>query len=166
MNATQFSMAMEIAQDKNFTYIDGNGKWTVDCSAFDGCGLPEFDGPIYVTLEQVAAFVKYQAMQMNGEWNAIELQNIAVIGRKHFIIIGRGGPKSTTVEDEIGWWNTQAGNHPLANYIPATTLRGVKRDGHWYAEVSLGDLRITGVGENFQMAIANCHANVTKHVFK
>ena len=59
----------------------------VDTSIFDGFGLPGFC-PVYVTLRQVAALMRWQALQFNGEWNAEALDEVIKVGRTRFLILG------------------------------------------------------------------------------
>jgi hypothetical protein len=58
----------------------------VDTSIFDGFGLRDFQ-PVYVTLRQVAALMRWQALQFNGEWNAEALNDVVKVGRTRFLIL-------------------------------------------------------------------------------
>jgi hypothetical protein len=62
-------------------------KEPTDISIFAGFGLRDFE-PVNVTLDSVAALISWQALQFNGEWDAEALNEIAIAGRKKFIIIG------------------------------------------------------------------------------
>lgn len=46
-----------------------------------GCGLSDFK-PVHVTLRTAAAHVRYQCMQMNGEWNEEAVNDCRDIFRK------------------------------------------------------------------------------------
>jgi len=59
----------------------------VDTSIMYGYGLPDFQ-PAHVTLEQVAANIRWQAGRLDGTWDVQEINNIANLGRKRFMIIG------------------------------------------------------------------------------
>ena len=83
MTKSEFKQAVELAK----LGTNGYGEH-VDDSIFYGCGLDDFAFPIYVTIKQVAKFINWQAMQFNGEFDAVELDNCAHIARKKFQIIG------------------------------------------------------------------------------
>ena len=87
MTANQLSQAMKIAQDKNFHFIDENGKHLVDTSIFDGFGLYGFQ-PIVCTLEQLAALIRWQCFCMNGSIDSHNLNEIMTCGRHKFTVIG------------------------------------------------------------------------------
>lgn len=64
---------------------------TVDLSHVDdtpifGCGLPGFV-PVFVTVEQVAKFVRYQTAQLNGGIDGEAMAECASIARKAFLVI-------------------------------------------------------------------------------
>ena len=81
MTKQEFKQAVQIAA------LGSNGYGDADDSILYGCGLSDFK-PVTVTLKQVARFINWQAMQFNGEWNAIELDNCAAIAKKKFQIVG------------------------------------------------------------------------------
>lgn len=83
MTKSEFKQAVELAKLGS----NGYGK-NVDDSILFGCGLSDFNYPVYVTIKQVAKFINWQAMQFNGEFDAIELDNCAHIAKKKFQIIG------------------------------------------------------------------------------
>lgn len=60
---------------------------TEDISIFEGYGLPSFE-KVYTTINAVACLIRWQAVMMNGNVDSEELDAIATIGRKKFIIIG------------------------------------------------------------------------------
>ncbi len=82
MTKAEFKQAVEIAK------LGSKGYGDADDSILFGCGLSDFKYPVYVTLNQVARHINWQAMQMNGEWDAQELDNCAQIARRKFQIIG------------------------------------------------------------------------------
>ena len=78
MTKQEFGKAVEIAHsDENLSQIDD--------SIFLGCGLPEFE-PVTVTIRQVAKFVRWQALQFNGEFDAFALDACANVSRRNFLI--------------------------------------------------------------------------------
>lgn len=63
-----------------------------DLSKFDydnliGCGLRDFK-PVNTTVGAVARLVAYQARTFAGTWDATELDNMARIAKRNFIIVG------------------------------------------------------------------------------
>lgn len=80
MNKMEFKAAFEIANsDKDLSGVDD--------SPLFGCGLKGFQ-PVHTTLEAVAKLVRYQALYLNGNWDMAEVDNMACIARRNFIIIG------------------------------------------------------------------------------
>jgi len=79
MTKQELSTALEIARSD--TDLSG-----VDTSIFDGCALPGFT-PITVTLDALAAFVRYHVICLNGSIDAHELDNIASYGRRVFRVV-------------------------------------------------------------------------------
>lgn len=64
----------------------------VDLSQFDdstlhGCALPGFE-PVHTTLGAVAKLVQYQARTFAGTWDASELNELARIAKRKFLIVG------------------------------------------------------------------------------
>jgi len=80
MTKAEFSQAVKIAKDLN---TDLSNK---DDSIIFGCGLPNFV-PVHVTIEQVAKFIRWQALQFNGEFDAHALNECAEIAKKKFLIV-------------------------------------------------------------------------------
>lgn len=80
MKKSEFSAAAALAFDPSKSLVD------VDYSALYGCGLPSFK-PIFVTLEQVAKFIRYQCTYLGGGHDAEELANCADIAREKFTLI-------------------------------------------------------------------------------
>ena len=81
MTLTQFQCAFAIAKD-----IDRDLS-NVDDSILFGCGLRSF-APVHTTLEAVAKLIRWQALQFNGEWDAEALNEVAMIGKKNFLVLG------------------------------------------------------------------------------
>jgi hypothetical protein len=81
MTKAEFKQAFEIAKsNKDLTNVDD--------STVYGCGLPDFK-PVYVTLEVVAKLIRWQCQYIFGDgWDMNELDNIAHIAKKKFLIIG------------------------------------------------------------------------------
>ena len=81
MTLNQFQEAFKIAKDFNHDLSN------VDDSILYGFGLPHFK-PVHTTLEAVAKTIRWQALQLNGVWNAEALNEVAELGRKNFLILG------------------------------------------------------------------------------
>jgi hypothetical protein len=81
MTLQQFQAAFAIAKDFKRDLSD------VDNSILFGYGLPHFT-PVHTTLEAVAKTIRWQALQMNGEWDSEALNEVASLGRKNFLILG------------------------------------------------------------------------------
>ena len=80
MKASQFAQAASLAKSEaDFSAIDD--------SAMYGCALSEFAFPVFVTIEQVAKFIRYQALQLDGKFDAEELASLAGIFRRKFMLI-------------------------------------------------------------------------------
>lgn len=80
MKKAEFSAAAALAFDRTKDLEN------VDDSPLFGCGLPGF-APIFVTLEQVAKFIRYQCNLLNGGRDMEELENCAHIAREKFTLI-------------------------------------------------------------------------------
>ena len=81
MKKSEFSAAAALAFDysKSLEHVDD--------SALFGCGLSGFK-PIFVTLEQVAKFIRWQCSFVNAKgFDAEELANCADIAREKFTLI-------------------------------------------------------------------------------
>ena len=79
MNKSEMKKALSIAKsDKDLQDFP---------NCMIGCALPDFT-PCNVTLEAVASLIRYQASYMVGGWDLDEINNIAKIGQKRFIIVG------------------------------------------------------------------------------
>ncbi len=80
MTRKEAQAAYALANDPQQTFT------AVDTGIFDGFGLPEFK-PVHVTLRQVAALMRWQALQMNGEWDHTALTEVIELGRARFLIL-------------------------------------------------------------------------------
>jgi len=57
------------------------------CSGlFDGYGLPDFK-PVYCSLQAVAELIRWQCVQLNGQLDMVEYNDLARLGKKRFLII-------------------------------------------------------------------------------
>jgi hypothetical protein len=80
MTLAQFQVAVKAAQNP-----------TLDLTATDdtmlfGYGLPEFK-PVHTTIAAVAKVIRWQARQFNGQWDMVELDALAKLARRKFIIV-------------------------------------------------------------------------------
>ena len=80
MTKQQFSQAFDLAKTTSEDLS------LEDIGIFDGFGLEGFN-PVFVTIRQVARLIRWQAGQMNGGWDAHNLDEIGQLGRKRFQII-------------------------------------------------------------------------------
>ena len=76
-----------VKQAKRHEYpptIDGDGKQTAfgenTFKTFDGYGL--HNERIIATREQFAAIINYQALQLNGEYDGIELESLQELSKR------------------------------------------------------------------------------------
>jgi hypothetical protein len=60
--------------------------------------LPDFQ-PVHTTIDAVAALIRWQALQFNGQWDATELDNMAWIAKRKFTLIDGGA--YTVIEGEF-----------------------------------------------------------------
>ena len=81
MNKTEFKVAYEIAKEIRPKEFDYN-----ILDRFTGFGLLDFE-PIYTSLKEVAILIRYQALQLNGEYDNEALGEIIEAGRRKFKII-------------------------------------------------------------------------------
>lgn len=84
MTTQQLSQAMKLAMDAKEYLADQH------IHQFDGFALRGFE-PIYCTLKQLAALVRWQAVQLNGAVDAAALQEVAYHGRNKFVVVGSEG---------------------------------------------------------------------------
>lgn len=82
MNKKEFTEIMEIVTNQEIDLSD------VDELILHGCALPDYQYPVYVTRKQVAKLIRWDCLQFNGEFDAEELNNIGIIGKRKFRIVG------------------------------------------------------------------------------
>lgn len=58
----------------------------VDDSILHGCGLPGFR-PVIATKDQVAKFIRWQALRLGGDWDTTELTDIKNLLSRRVTII-------------------------------------------------------------------------------
>jgi hypothetical protein len=81
MTKQQFSEAWKIARNHEIDLSN------VDDSILYGCGLNDF-APVHTTLETVAKLLRWQCNYIfGGGFDAQELDNMAHIARKKFLIV-------------------------------------------------------------------------------
>lgn len=80
MTKQEFAKAFELAKTRKV-------KEPTDISIFGNFARSYFK-PVYVTLDMVAALINWQALQFDGEWDAVALNEVAQHGRHKFNIIG------------------------------------------------------------------------------
>jgi hypothetical protein len=83
MTKTEFSEAVKIA-------TSSRDLSNVDDSILIGCGLPDFNYPVYVTVEMVAKLVRWQCCGIFSNSTIVdsqELDNMAHIARRKFQIV-------------------------------------------------------------------------------
>ena len=83
MNTADFQRAFKIAEQKSETGEDFN-HGALDL--FLGCGLPDFQR-VFCTVEAVAELIRYQAKCLDGSWDHKELNSLADIARRKFIVV-------------------------------------------------------------------------------
>jgi len=81
MTKNEFNRAFEIAQNNNISLLD------IDNSILYGCALPEFKYPVHCTIIQLAALIRWQCQYLFGGWDSEELDSIAYIAKKKFILV-------------------------------------------------------------------------------
>ena len=79
MNKSELSIALTKA--KNVDYPEGT-----EIDIFDGYGLDGFK-PVYADLNMIARLIAWQCIRFDGSIDSEELDSIARIGRKSFLII-------------------------------------------------------------------------------
>lgn len=80
MTKAEMTKAVELAKTRKVSV-------PTDLTVFDGFGFRDYK-PVYVTLDAVAALVNWQALQFNGTYDPEAINEIAIVGRKKFQIIG------------------------------------------------------------------------------
>lgn len=101
MTRNELSMAVALAQSNESLpkYI---GPQSVDCP-FLGFVLADFE-PITCTIRDLAALVRYQCTQLNGEYDTANLNEIAECGRTKFTIVGLGDDDIETKKFNLPHW--------------------------------------------------------------
>lgn len=90
MTKTELSRAVMLAQsDADLPTFVGPGCSESLNRTFDGFGLLDFQA-VDVTIVAVAALVRHQCVMLNGELDHDALQEIAIVGRHKFNIVGFG----------------------------------------------------------------------------
>ena len=82
MTKAELTKAKEIALS---TDVDLSHE-TRQIDIFNGFAMSDFK-PVHVTVEMVAALIRWQALAFNGTLVADELNQIANLGRKRFLIV-------------------------------------------------------------------------------
>ena len=79
MRAQQIKAVRTLAQS-----LEVNFDRPIDDRALHGCGLPEFNGPVYVTLQVVVYFVRYQCAGVFSRtyWDENEWESLVGILRR------------------------------------------------------------------------------------
>ena len=81
MNTLQMREATELARNSNDRELT-----EVDTTILFGCALSNFK-PVTTTIRVVAAMIRYQCIQLNGEFDTEELNSLANIFRRKVTII-------------------------------------------------------------------------------
>jgi hypothetical protein len=79
MNKKEFKKIWEIANSKE-------DLGDTDLTRFEGCAYPEFK-KIHVTSREVAALIRYQALNLNGSFDMEEVDNCIFIAREKFTLL-------------------------------------------------------------------------------
>lgn len=77
----EFKQAMKLAT----TYEVG--LMAEDIAVFDGYGLKDFP-QVYVTIRQVAALIRWQAVRFDGTLDSQEISDLGWVARRKFVVIG------------------------------------------------------------------------------
>jgi hypothetical protein len=87
VNKKEFKKAFALAQDVS-QHLDA------DLSIFEGSAYSSFE-PVYVTIKSVAALLRYQALQFNGQWDLQAVNDVAAIAKKRFRVLDSIVAKAT-----------------------------------------------------------------------
>ena len=82
MTKEELSKARELATNEDVDLAAETGQIDI----FNGYALPDFK-PVYVTIEMVAALIRWEALWFNGNLDANALNAIAAAGRKKFLVL-------------------------------------------------------------------------------
>jgi len=69
-----------------FNIAVGDEELSESLDEFDGFAMPGFQ-PVTVTTRQVAALMRWQALQFNGRWDSHALNTIRQFGRRRFVVV-------------------------------------------------------------------------------
>jgi hypothetical protein len=95
MTRNEFSLAVGLAQStESLETFVGEGSSQRLNDVFCGFGMSDYN-PVHVTVRDVAALIRHQAQQFNGELDNEALEEIATVGRRKFIMVGIG-------DDDVG----------------------------------------------------------------
>lgn len=87
MLKAEFNKALSMVNDVEYGHLDGDvfvfGPWW---ERFEGCGLPEFPYPVLTDLREVAQWLRYQCMQMNGQLDQTAVEECWQIAKRKFKI--------------------------------------------------------------------------------
>lgn len=81
MKKSQLDQAVKVAQDQSQSLLNE------DITIFNGFALTGFK-TVVCTIRQLAALVRWQAVQLNGSIEGTALNEIANIGRHKFNVVG------------------------------------------------------------------------------
>jgi hypothetical protein len=87
MTNAEFKRAFAIADQRDTTGQCMHDLSNEDISIFYGCGLRNFQ-PIVATVRQVASLIRWQALQLNGKWDAEALTEVRDALRRKATIVG------------------------------------------------------------------------------
>lgn len=80
MTKNELTKAFEIASSNEDLSL-------IDDSNLCGFGLKSFT-PVHTTLKAVAKIIRWQALRLNGTWDAEALQEVCFFAKSKFLIIG------------------------------------------------------------------------------
>jgi hypothetical protein len=81
MTKTEFKEAFKIALDSTIDLSN------VDNDYLFGCGLRDFK-PVSVRLVEVAKLIRWQAYRWDGSWDMVEVDELRVISKTKFLVVG------------------------------------------------------------------------------
>ena len=81
MTKEQLTSAMQIARS-------GRDLTQYDDSILDGIGLSSFESPVYVCIEAVARFLRWQCIYLNGGIDSEMLNECSALLRKRAMVLG------------------------------------------------------------------------------
>lgn len=81
MLKSEFNKAFAMAKDRSIELLH------VDNKILHGCALPDFEYPVHCTTEQLAALIRWDCQGFDSGWDSEQLDQIAKIGKKKFILL-------------------------------------------------------------------------------